>query len=254
MDSLIKQYAPELIYFVTDTFLAVSKKELEEFKEFYQDYRIPFWMNTRPETITPFTARVLSEMNCLRFNIGIEHGNQRFRADVLHRRDSNERIVDAFRYASEFAGAYTCVADTIIGLPTETPELVFDTIELCRQLPDEIHSAGAFIFTPYHGTWLRQLAIQRGYIAPSLICTEASTTTTKSLLNMPRFPSEVIEGFMKTFSFYVKFPKSRWPEIDAARQNSKAGIRKFEKLRFEYANMYLSKQHSIHAEDRSMEC
>ena len=53
----------------------MSNKEFDEFKEMYMDYRIPFWMNTRAETITEHRAAGLEEMNMLRTSIGLEHGN-----------------------------------------------------------------------------------------------------------------------------------------------------------------------------------
>ena len=75
LDFLVKKYDPQLIYFVVDTFLAMSNREFDELKELYSDYKIPFWMNTRAETITELRAAGLEEMNMLRMNIGIEHGN-----------------------------------------------------------------------------------------------------------------------------------------------------------------------------------
>ena len=44
---------------VVDTFLAMSHKEWDEFKELYMDYKTPFWMNTRAETITPKKSKIL---------------------------------------------------------------------------------------------------------------------------------------------------------------------------------------------------
>lgn len=240
LDYLVQKHNPELIYFVADTFLAMSPKELDEFSEFYQHYRFPFWMNTRAETINEHSAQHLAKMNCLRFNIGIEHGNPEFRKNVLRRDVSNEKTIEAFHRAAKYADVYTCCANSIIGMPTETPELAFDTIELNRHLPDETVAAGAFIFAPYHGTPLRSLAIEKGYISPELICTETSNTSGGSLLNMPQFSKEQIEGLMRTFSFYVKFPKSRWSEIDKAREFSMEGEEAFEQLRQEYAATYLN--------------
>ena len=239
-DHLIKTHNPEFIYFVADTFLAMSKRELEEFSEFYQDYKLPFWMNTRAETVTEFTAKHLAKMNCLRFNIGIEHGNEDFVDKVMRRKVSNKKVIEAFSIAADYSSEFTCVANSIIGVPTETPELVFDTIELNRALPDEIVAAGAFIFAPFWGTPLRELAIQRKYISPDLICTESSNTSGSSLLKMPHFTAEQIDGFMRTFSFYVKFPKDRWSEIDKARELTPEGDRVFDKLRDEYSETYLN--------------
>ncbi|MFQ5698248.1 MAG: B12-binding domain-containing radical SAM protein [Myxococcota bacterium] len=239
LDHLVRTYDPELIYFVADTFLAMSRRELDEFSEFYQSYRIPFWMNTRAETISAHSALHLQKMNCLRFNIGIEHGNPDFRSRVLRRKVSNEATIRAFETAAEYDSEYTCVANSIIGLPTETLDLAFDTIELNRALPPETVAAGAFIFAPFHGTPLRGLAIEKGYISPDLICTHSSNTTPRTLLRMPEFPPEQIEGLMRTFSFYVKFPRDSWPRIDLARTRSGEGERVFEELRREYAERYL---------------
>jgi radical SAM superfamily enzyme YgiQ (UPF0313 family) len=240
MTHIVSNYNPELIYFVADTFLAMSRKELDEFSEFYQDFKIPFWMNTRAETITEHSAKHLADMNCLRFNIGIEHGNEKFCKDILKRRTSNKKIIEAFSIAAEYKDEYTCVANSIIGLPTETPDLLFDTIELNRRLPEQIVAAGAFIFAPFHGTPLRELAINNGYIDKSLICTEGSNTSGGSLLNMPQFTSDQIAGFMRTFSFYVKFPKDRWSEIDLAREHTQVGNLMFDKLSREYSETFFN--------------
>ena len=52
IDYLSREYNPELLYIIDDTFLARPQKEIEEFVQKYKKYSIPFWMNTRPETIT----------------------------------------------------------------------------------------------------------------------------------------------------------------------------------------------------------
>ena len=61
LDFLVKKYDPNLIYFVVDTFLAMSNREFDELKELYSDYKIPFWMNTRAETITEYRAAGLKK-------------------------------------------------------------------------------------------------------------------------------------------------------------------------------------------------
>ena len=83
---LVKKYDPNLIYFVVDTFLAMSNREFDEMKELYSDYKIPFWMNTRAETINEYRAAGLEEMNMLRMNIGIEHGNYDYRRKIFKRK------------------------------------------------------------------------------------------------------------------------------------------------------------------------
>ena len=85
LDFLVNKYDPELIYFVVDTFLAMSNKEFDEFKEMYSDYKIPFWMNTRAETVTEYRANALEDINMLRCDVGVEHGNYEYRKNYLKR-------------------------------------------------------------------------------------------------------------------------------------------------------------------------
>ena len=231
LDFLVKKYNPELIYFVVDTFLAMSHREFDEFKEMYADYKIPFWMNTRAETITEDRAAALEEMNLLRMNIGIEHGNADYRKNYLKRPVSNDLQIKAFEIVAD--KKYTTVANSIIGMPDENRDLIFDTIKLVRKLPKSIDATGAFIFAAYHGTALRDVAIQKGYIKDEDICS-VSNTANESMLNMPTISKAEITGINRTFSFYVKFPESRWNEIKIAEKNDPAGNAMFEKLGKEF--------------------
>lgn len=236
LENARKSVNPELLYFVTDNFLAMTDSEFSEFAEMYQDYRIPFWMNTRAETVNELRADGLDIMNCLRMNIGIEHGNEKFRAEVLNRSVSQATYLKAFRACS--GHKFVCVANSIIGFPDETRDLAFDSIELHRALPEDIEATGAFIFTPYHGTKLRERAIRKGYLKPDTICT--ATVTNSSLLNMPLFTAEAIKGLCRVFSFYTKMPKNRWPEIAQAELFDEMGEMAFQKLSHEYNEAYLA--------------
>ena len=234
LDFLVKKYKPELIYFVVDTFLAMSHKEFDEFKEMYMDYKIPFWMNTRAETITEHRAAGLEEMNMLRTSIGLEHGNSEYRKKYLKRNVSDEVQIRAFEILAE--KKYVSSANCIIGMPDENRELIFDTINFMRKLPRNIEATGAFIFAPYHGTPLRELAIQKGYIKEEEIASISNTT--HSMLNMPSISKEEISGLARTFSYYVKFPKSRWDEIKIAEQPTPEGDSMHKKLGAEFDKKY----------------
>tara|TARA_B110000971_G_scaffold189674_1_gene200194 strand:+ start:29391 stop:30974 length:1584 start_codon:yes stop_codon:yes gene_type:complete len=234
LDFLVKKYDPQLIYFVVDTFLAMSNREFDELKELYSDYKIPFWMNTRAETINEYRAAGLEEMNMLRMNIGIEHGNYEYRRNYLKRNVKNDVQIKAFEIASQHK--YTSCANSIIGMPDETRDLIFDTVKFVRQLPENIDATGAFIFAPYHGTPLRDLAIQKGYIKDEEICSLSNTS--RSMLNMPSISQDEIQGIAKVFSLYVKFPENRWPEIKIAEQETKEGAAMFKKLGNEFDEKY----------------
>jgi anaerobic magnesium-protoporphyrin IX monomethyl ester cyclase len=234
LDFLVNKHQPELIYFLVDTFLAMSSREFDEFKELYMDYKIPFWMNTRAETITEHRAQGLEDMNMLRMNIGIEHGNADYREKYLSRRVSDKMMVNAFKMVAD--KNYTTVANSIIGMPDETRSLIFDTINLSRSLPNKIDASGAFIWAPYHGTPLRDLAVSKGYVDDKKIASISNCA--RSMLTMPSITKDEIQGLARTFSFYVKFPKSRHPEIKIAENFDDAGNQMYERLNKEFLETY----------------
>jgi anaerobic magnesium-protoporphyrin IX monomethyl ester cyclase len=234
LDFLVKKYDPQLIYFVVDTFLAMSNREFDEFKEMYMDYKIPFWMNTRAETITEHRAAGLEDMNMLRMNIGIEHGNYEYRKNYLKRNVSDEIQIKAFEMVAD--KKYTSCANSIIGMPDENRDLIFDTIKFVRKLPKNIDATGAFIFVPFHGTPLRELAIKKGYLNDNEVASIANTS--RSMLRMPSISQSEISEIAKVFSFYVKFPESRWNDIKIAEKSTPEGEKMFKSLGQEFDQKY----------------
>ena len=51
IDLMIEKFQVEYFYIVSETFLAMPRNIFDEFVKRYQKIRIPFWFNTRPETI-----------------------------------------------------------------------------------------------------------------------------------------------------------------------------------------------------------
>ncbi len=231
IDFLHKKYNLGLIYMIDDTFLAVSEKRFDELYEMYIDYKIPFWMNTRCETMTERRAKKLEEMNMLRMNFGIEHGNPEYRRKILKRTTSNERMISAFKMTS--GKKYVTVGDLIIGMPEENRKLIFDSIKFTRQLPKDVEKTGAFIFAPYHGTQLRELAVKKGYIKnPESICD--ITKPEESMLDQPQLPREELIGLAKTVGLYQKLPESKWKFIEKAEGSGKEAIELRTQLRLDY--------------------
>ncbi len=236
LEHLIKTWDIEYIYFVADTFLAVPDEEFREFAEMYNDFRLPFWMNTRPETLTVERIELLEKMNCHRMNVGVEHGNEDFRKSLLKRQISNRKIIDSFKLL-EGSGIFA-VANFIIGFPDETRELIFDSIRLCREISPYVGSVSSFIFAPYHGTPLRKLCVDKGYIKGNEIV--SIDTTRDSMLNMPQISSDELRGLARTFPLYVKLPEDQYSKIKLAEKEDKEGERVFEELAKKYREEILS--------------
>ena len=94
--------------------------------------KLPFWIQTRPETITEERIKLLKKMNVSNINVGIEHGNEKYRKEMLQRAMSNDLIISALKILDNANIPVT--VNNILGFPDETRELVFDTINLNRSI------------------------------------------------------------------------------------------------------------------------
>ena len=119
--------------------------------------------------------------------------------------------------------------NNIIGFPGETRDLIFETIELNRQIP-AYDALTASVFVPYHGTVLRDLAVQKGYIDKNTIVCDMH----HSILKMPQLSTEELDGLLKTFPLYVHFDKSLWKDIKRAEKNDIIGTKIFNELKEKY--------------------
>lgn len=205
---LLNTYGVNLYYFVDDSFLARPKREIDEFIEMYQDIKVPFWFNTRPEHCSFNVLKRLKDVGLFRVSFGIESGNEQFRRERLGRNITNDRLVSVFNAIDESGIQYSI--NCIIGFPYETREHVFDTIRLARRIRG-YDSITVSIYTPYRGTVLREEAIRNGWLDPAAMTTH---TTATSMLNMPDFTAKQIDGLMQTFPLYVEFDESEWPMIE----------------------------------------
>ena len=210
IESHIKKYDVEYIYFWADTFLAWSDKEFDEFCEMYSEFKLPFWCQTRIETIDEGKFRKLKEIGLDRVTFGLEHGNEKFRREIVKRDYSNDDAVKKIKIIEKLGITFS--VNNIIGFPDETRELAFDTIEMNRRFSSDNTSCS--ILVPFHGTELHAYAVKKGYLDPNIIC--AVSNSGESLLNMPQWDKKDMTRLRDVFAMYVKFPKSRWSEIEKA--------------------------------------
>ena len=219
-------------YFNSETFLTMSVEKLKEFAEMYSEFNLPFWCQTRIETISDEKIKILKEMNCDRISIGIEHGNEEFRKKILHKNFTNKQVIDAFKTFDKYG--INVSVNNIIGFPEETRELVFDTINLNRQINSD--SVNGFVFQPYSGTYLREYCVKRGYLSSD--STDIDNPIGSSVLTMPQLSKEEIEGLLRTFVLYIKLPKEYYPKIREAEQLNEKGDLVLEELREIFFSKY----------------
>ena len=211
---LKKKYDLEMFYFLDETFLSTGFKSLEAFATAYRrEVSIPFYGMTHPLSVTDEKVKLLKKMGCHLMTIGIEHGNEQFRRETLNRKGSNKAIINAFEifrkngiYASAFG---------MLGLPYETRDMVFETVDLFRKCRPRTCAVG--IYKPFLGSRLRDLCIKEGFFDP--VDDDYIYPDTTTVLNMPQFPREEIEKLYKTFFLYTKVPREKFPLVKQAETN-----------------------------------
>ena len=213
-----------------DSFLARPRKEIEEFCFMYDAIGLPFWFNTRPENCSREALELIRNSGCYRISFGVECGNEVFRRKVLKRYVSNEQIVESFETIADSGIPFSI--NLIIGMPGETRALIFDTVELIKQIRG-FDTVTVSIFTPYEGTVLKAVAEKNGWLAGDV---KTVHTTSGSILEMPEpyLSNREIEGLMNTLPLYIYFPKSEWRNLQRAEQDDEEGI----ELRERYTKRY----------------
>lgn len=226
------EYKADSFYFTADTFLSWSDREFDEFCEIYSDFKLPFWIQTRAETVVEKRLKRLQEVGLLRLSFGIEHGDEEFREKILGRKVKNSLLINKLNLAAEVGVPIS--VNNIIGFPTETRELAFKTIELNRHIKSD--GVNAYTFAPFHGTPLRIMSEELGLIAHEVL---AKSVTSLSMLDMPYFTKEEIEGIRRCFVLYAKLPETFWPRVRQAEELTPEGDKVFEDLKAECLANYM---------------
>jgi radical SAM superfamily enzyme YgiQ (UPF0313 family) len=230
-----RRYGLHFAYLVAESFLTTTRQRLAQFAELYPaEVALPFWVEARPESITKEKVRLLEACGCEGISIGVESGNEEFRKQMMDRHMPDEKIVKAFTILAD--SKLRVSANNVIGFPTESRELIFETIELNRRFP-RVEGVMCALYNPYHGTRLREIAVERGYLDADTLAADYRKET---VLRMEHLTPEELAGLQRTFPLYVKSPKSRWNEIRKAEALTDEGNRIYEALAAEYRQRFMS--------------
>ena len=101
MRKIRDEYEPEFLFFTDDSFLARPRKEILKFCDMYEEFKLPFYFNTRAENCDEEVLKRLKEVNCYRIAFGIESGNEQYRQKVLRRKITNEEIIRKFEIIAD---------------------------------------------------------------------------------------------------------------------------------------------------------
>jgi radical SAM superfamily enzyme YgiQ (UPF0313 family) len=229
-----RRYGLQFAYLVAESFLTTTRERLARFCDLYPaEVGLPFWVEARPESITRDKVRLLERSGCEGISLGVESGNAEFRRKYMSREMTDDKIVGAFEILAD--SSLRVSANNVIGFPTETRELIFETIEMNRRFP-RVDGVMCALYNPYHGTRLREIALEKGYIDEDTL---AGDYRKETVMRMEHLTETELRGLQRAFPLYVKFPKERWPEIKRVEAFTPEGDRIYEDLAAEYRDHFM---------------
>jgi anaerobic magnesium-protoporphyrin IX monomethyl ester cyclase len=185
------------IHFSDDTF-GLNIEWLEEFVNLYkEEIALPFTCNARADT--PFRViELFKEGGCIGVQIGLESGSERIRRKLLKKMWLDETAVEvchAFRKSG-----MKVMATNMIGIPSETLEEAWSTIEL--NVKCKIDYARCNVFLPHPALDLTKWAIKNGYIKEGFSLEDFSAEALNPVVKTP-FRKEFV-NIANLFSLSVK--------------------------------------------------
>jgi anaerobic magnesium-protoporphyrin IX monomethyl ester cyclase len=208
----VENFDPEYWFIIDDSFLARPRHEMFQLLTLLEKYNIPWWCNTRIENVDTELLAAMKKAHCDRIQFGVECGNEEYRFNVLKRPVTNKSYLKKASIINSCGIPYGL--NVIIGLPNETREHVFETIDLVKKFAG-YDSLSVSIFIPYRGTDLRQSAVDQGYLRDDWISSNGYLLG-GSPLRMPHpylQPDEILH-LAERFKYYCFFERSMWNDID----------------------------------------
>ncbi|MFA4859285.1 radical SAM protein [Methanoregula sp.] len=225
----IKVHNPDFIYFSTENFLSMKEDDFQTFITEYRKIKIPFWIQTRIDTITKERLEALREIGLLWITLGLEHGNEEFRTTILKRKYTNKLFLERMEILRDLGMGATL--NNIIGFPFETRELVFDTIRLNRQLYERNPrlESNVCVFTPFRGCDLYTICKENGLLGDEAY-TSSQDQDEQSVLKFPKEFADTIAGMVRTFNLYIQLPEKYFEDLKIAETPTEEGDRMRKKL------------------------
>lgn len=150
-------------YVIDDDVFTTRKPWIMEWANKYPSKlkdKVHYEANLRVESVDKEIMQALKDTGCTLLKFGLENGNYDIRRKILKRPIPDEKIIEVFNWAHEVGiPAHTF---NIVGIPGETKETIWQTINLNRKIrPARIQVT---IFFPYFGTPLGDQAREKGLV------------------------------------------------------------------------------------------
>lgn len=220
---IIKKYKEKYgfnhIQFVDENLSVMPIESLRKLADLYsKEIGIGFFAMARPESFVaePEKAKLFSKMGCRMIALGAESGNEELKKSILNRPMKNETLIKAteiLRKEGIMISLYN-----IIGFPTETKEMIFDTIRLNRQIKPDRYSVRFLV--PYPGTAIREYCIKENYIEEDYEEKRNVSFLIEPILNLPSPPHPTKQELMEIKQNWKNYLEMSDEEFEKVAKNS----------------------------------
>lgn len=148
-------------FFVDDT-ITVDRQRVMEICDTIKrsGLKIHFKISARVDTVKPALLEALAEAGCYRIHYGVESATPRL-LKYLQKQTTPDKVAQAFKWTKDVGiGTF---AYCMIGIPTETREEMFNTVDFAISLDPDY--AQFSICTPYPKTALYESMLEMGIIS-----------------------------------------------------------------------------------------
>ncbi len=195
------KYPLKHVHFSDDLFFIRNAYEwLEEFAEIYpQEIGTPFSCNIRYDSVVEHSANLLKKAGAYGVAIGLESGSEVLREVVIKKRVKNEHMIEGARLLRE--RGIKMLTTNMIGLPGETLDQAFETVELNMKLKSNYTRANTFLLFP--GLPMVNYAMQNGFVDPNFDIEKHVAESTEINLKTPY--AREFRNLASLFWFFAKF-------------------------------------------------
>lgn len=191
----------ESIAFLDD----ILPMRMDWFREFIRLYireiGIPYTARCLVNIVRPEVVQLLAESGCYEVTFGVEAGGEDYRYEMLKRRQTDDRIIEAFQLCHEYG--ITTRANMMVGLPKEGILEMVQGIRLCSKLNVKFFIVSTFFPTP--ATELYKVCVDEGYIREGTMeDIPDSPYNMGSALRQPSVSVDEVEFIRRYFSVLVR--------------------------------------------------
>lgn len=149
-------------FFFNDSTLTYNKKWILDFLKVYKEkIKIPFTINAVITEIDEDVGKALQDNGyCKLVRFGLETGNEEFRNTILNKKITNEDLIRGTNILKKYNIRYSMAM--MLGLPGETLDLAWETIEMAKKISAKNSVHGVCIFKPFPGLDITDYGIKIG--------------------------------------------------------------------------------------------